>query len=324
MKPENAKEFLEREIQIEKQQIDQQSQKYKKRLANRPIPKTQGLLDNKADKSKWYFYNPEAISFGKSFFFREWKNRPLEDHWRRSNRSRDLPNATTSDLTKPVENPVVKKDSADAYASVVSLEERLKKIPQNQEQENQWKDKLENSLFAVGKLYYEKVKKLDKATENFERILSEFPNSAKTPEILFLMKKICTETKKCDSTVYLTRLQTEFPNSLYAKLLDSKNFVEESNVLVAEVDGMYQKAYENYQNGNFAESEKIISDILGKYPQNQHLDKIQILKIMLIGKTQSKENYGIALEMFMRDFEKSSLMPFAKMLWESYQKTKTP
>ena len=38
-------------------------------------------------KGKWYFYNVQSLGYGKGEFTRIWGNRPLEDKWRRSDKT---------------------------------------------------------------------------------------------------------------------------------------------------------------------------------------------------------------------------------------------
>lgn len=63
------------------------------------------MAGDKADTSDaFYFYNPQIVAAGRALFARKWGNRPLEDHWQRSNKAYEaLPRDTANSQPTPDE-----------------------------------------------------------------------------------------------------------------------------------------------------------------------------------------------------------------------------
>ena len=71
-----------------------------------------------SNKGKWYFYNSQSLSFGKTEFQKIWGSRKLEDDWRWSEKA-TIGGASEKDST-PV-NKVNLKYDLDAYLSSIPV-----------------------------------------------------------------------------------------------------------------------------------------------------------------------------------------------------------
>ena len=64
-----------------------QSQPYYQSRDNSYGVEYTGQDGNPGFSGKWYLYNVTALNYGRSEFLKKWGNRPLEDNWRRKNKS---------------------------------------------------------------------------------------------------------------------------------------------------------------------------------------------------------------------------------------------
>lgn len=304
----DAKEILRQEMEGEKADLDKLEEAYKTRQSQKPAQA------KSESKSKFYFYQNELVNFGKSYFFREWGNRPLEDHWRRADKQRVAQNVAV----QVNENQEVKKEvKKDKYASVKTVAARLKEVPNTEDRKNVLLDSLQSSLLNLAKMYADDFKEYDNARKNLERLYQEFPKSRFRAEILYQLGKVCKLLLPCKSDSYDKELREKFAETMFAKLLDNKNFVQETNQHDATVEKIYEKCYDLYQKNDFVATQNLLDEALIKYPENKFLDKIKILKVMTVGKTQNLDIYKKHLEDFIKENPQSQMLDFAQKLLES-------
>ncbi len=318
---------LENEIEREKAEIDKETARIEKRRKQERIQRPSLLTTSKAEGSSWYFYNQEAINTGKSYFFREWGNRPLADNWRRSDKeSNPFSKKQSTNITEVTPE---KTDSIpDKYASVKSLEERLKEIPSTSTQLKALHFRLQENLSALGKTYMELLQDNSKAKTYFSRLQTEYPRGKFTAEAIYNLLKICKLEQKsaCDTISYIQQLVKNFPNSTYTKLAENKT-VEQSKKTTAygdnpEVNRLYQQSYAFYQSGNYTLAQQTLNQIITNYPQNKNSDKVFLLRAMVIGQIDNRSAYKSALQAFLREYQSSELLSFAQNLLAHLEKEK--
>ncbi len=308
---EELKTIFEKEIQAEKDSIDRQIALAEKR--QKAMAAMASASAESGGKNDWYFYNVVAVNFGKTYFQREWGNRPLEDDWRRSNKTNTDNSATPEDT----DNPEEKKDP---YASLKPLEERLKEVPRTDTEGLAARKILEESLFALGKIYYQKLEDEPKAYAVFKRYTQEFRKSDNMPEALYILHTICNKDTKCQPNDWVERIKKEFPNSIFAKSLENPTLITAITTEDPVANANYKNAYDLYRKGNYAESAKIVEQALQSNPNTSVTDKLQLLRIMLRTRNGgSKETLKKELENFIATYTQSNLQDFAKNMLQSVQ-----
>ncbi len=306
--------FLEKEIDREKRQIDSLERQAKKRQDQRPAANPNALLANKAEGNKWYFYNTELVNLGKSAFFREWNNRPLEDHWRRSTKQNSgnqapAPVVKTEEKTEKTDKP------RDKYASVRGLEDRMKEIPEKPEKITEVESVLQKNLLVLGKTYFEVLKENAKSQQTLSKLIDRFPKSEQKPEALYILRKICLEEKsKCDPKPYENELREKFAESIFTQLLDGKQVSQKSTTRNSELEQKYGEAYAFYESGKYNEALNLTNELLGRFKDIKHLDKVSFLQVRLMGKTQNRETFKAAIRNFKSSFPQSELLPLADQM----------
>ncbi|WP_338812920.1 outer membrane protein assembly factor BamD [Bernardetia sp. Wsw4-3y2] len=319
MSQEELVKYFEKQIAEEKAQIDKEAAAAEKAAKSGNLVK-QGTTNPFANTSNpaqtWYFYNDQAVRQGKNTFVRVWKNRPLEDNWRRSNKINSSidntvdPTATTADS---------RTDQENLYATVAGVEERLKEVPKTIEEISLLEQKVQVALFELGKVYHYQLKENSNARATFERLINDFPANSNTAEVLFLLRKICLEDKtleKCDVASYEKDLQEYYPESTFAKLISDPDYLEEAAVNDTIVTSLYKESYELYLAKNYEKAIEKLDTIQNEYPQNSYNAKIELLRIMSASHIESLPVYVEKLTTFVTKYEGSKEQEYAKKLLE--------
>ena len=311
--------YFEKQIAEEKAQIDKEVAAAEKAAKSGKLVNqgTTNPFANTANPAQtWYFYNDQAVRQGKNTFVRTWKNRPLEDNWRRSNKV----NSTLDNTANPTETTTDSKtEQENLYATVAGVEERLKDVPKTKEEITLIQKEIEVALFELGKVYHYQLKENGNARATFERFIKDYPTNRNIPEALFLLRKICLENtslEKCDVASYEKTLQTKYPESTFAKLISDPNYLEESAANDTIVTSLYKESYELYSAKNYQQAIEKLEKIQNEYPQNSYNAKIELLRIMSASHIESLPVYVEKLSIFVTKYEGSKEQEYAKKLLE--------
>ncbi|MCS7003763.1 MAG: tetratricopeptide repeat protein [Cytophagales bacterium] len=335
MSEEEIEQFLNAEIEAEKEEI--LKKKEKERLAAKKLKRPVSLDSTGSslpsiDKKKenvFPLYSEELLAKGYTAFIKKWGNRPLEDDWRRSNKparfaenpereSRENENDRPSSRSRNNNSARKPKESDDIFASVKSLEERKAEIPRTPEELETSKKRLEEALFPLGKIYCYKLKEIPASLATFQRLFDEFPNSEKTPEALYIMYLICYDFPSCNAETYKNLLLKHYPESFYAKVIINPNYIEEKNAENKFVEAQYKKAFEHYKEGNYVVANGILQQLQKDYPKNNIWDKIVVLQALTQVRIDGDLiNYFLTLDDFLEKNPSSEIKPFVEKLIKS-------
>jgi tetratricopeptide (TPR) repeat protein len=269
---------------------------------------------------RWELYDPSMINQGKIEFRRIWGNRVLEDDWRRStkqNRSLAGNNfngkadstaavAAAAETVLTKESPVWK----DRHANL------KKNVPLTDSSFTVSQKKKEDALYNLGKIYRFDLKEPGRSVAAFNRVLNEYPQTQYKEEIFYLMYLTLPESDK-DRLVWKDKLMSEFPNSTYARLLNSSandgttGDKDRNNPVKA-----YENAYKLYADGNFTKALEDIESNLPAYKGSMLEDKFALLRVFLVGKTRGREAYLQAINEFVRLYPNSIYLPRLKEMQE--------
>ena len=260
--------------------------------------------------AKWYFYNPTTVSRGSSEFKRIWGPRTLEDNWRRSARSSIQVVTTEEDSVISSGNDITKPED-QTEQEVQSL---VSNIPFEESQKISLRAEIEEALYNLGFIYNFKLNENENAILTFEQLNSRFPTSEYRPEILYQLYLLYKENDQPLSSKRAKELQAEFPESIYAKLVDNPNYREESHAITESLKKVYNKAYTLYSSGFAKESQAILDSTLAIYPENEFSDNLKLLQILCTGILDGQYRYQYELNNFVKNYSESELLPYAESL----------
>lgn len=277
---------------------------------------------NSSDGGQWYFYNLSAVSIGQTEFQRVWGKRTLEDNWRRRNKGASFDNEeedANAELEKEAEAiaGINKEDfeSEEEYKRAVKRTKMLAKIPFDEESLTASHKRLEDAFYNLGKIYNLNLLEYKNASDTFEELLKRYPESEYKLEVMYFLYLLNVELDTEKSDKYKTILLTDYPNSLYAKLILNPDYLKDAQLEDQQANALYQMAYANYESGNYDMATQNLDKLINDYAGSTFIDKAILLRIIIEGKKKDDViAYKEKLSLFIEEYNTSELLPFAQKL----------
>jgi tetratricopeptide (TPR) repeat protein len=303
--------IIEKDIETEKKKKAKEKESAINRARN--ISKTNGDNIISTTIEDWYFNNPSIQSKGKNVFINKWGERPLEDNWRRSNKS--------SALIKEEEEPIEIEESISKTASEDekpdiegSARKLMSAIPTTDEEKEKLLSEVEDALYSLGNIYNLRLSEDKNAITSFESLLKRFPKTAFEPEVLYQLYLLNQAIDMNQSSRYGEILKKKYPESIFAKLVDNPNYREESFAISSLLKKLYKQMYGQYEGGMFREVLFSADSVLRIHPESEFSDNIALLRVLAIGQVDEDHKYQFELNNFSKIYPESELVEYAHSL----------
>lgn len=305
------------EVLESKKEPETKSRKKKKR--NRiDISQVSSTLNTATglEGTDWYFGNPSALALGQQEFRRIWGAIPLEDNWRRS--SRAVPAAQrTNTPVEPTNTPTeeVTQTNEVAHADPVQAEyNRIsKELPKTEEQVAEALKKIEDAYFLLGDIYYFKLQEKDNAIKTYETMLARFPQTGYKPEVLYKLYLMHKDTDASKAERYADELKNDFPESTFAKILINPDYLLESSQVVEKQKMIYRNAYHQFEAYQLDSALTLLDEALA-LDKTTFTPNLELLKILVLGKTEEIARYQYRLESFIKQYPETEVTAYAEKL----------
>ncbi|MGC4023113.1 MAG: tetratricopeptide repeat protein [Cyclobacteriaceae bacterium] len=278
-----------------------------------------GAPTDDTETGDWYFGSRDLVATGQTEFQRVWGSIPLEDNWRRSNRT----SSTTSDPTVVTQQTAESQPtkSKDKQSEKVEKKEDIvakviAQLPNTEEKKSEALAKIEDAYFHLGDLYYFNLNEKDNAAESYEKLLERFPNSEKKPEVLYKLYLIHKEKNDGLAQRYADMLQNEFPTSTFARILINPDYIKETTALAEKQKLMYKDAYVLFQENNLKLAMDRVNEAIGSGETN-FIPQLELLKILIMGRTEDVSKYQFELDEYIKKYPKHPLKTYAEQLLAS-------
>jgi tetratricopeptide (TPR) repeat protein len=305
---------------IEREELETQQEEEKK-AERRQV----GSLSNFDEptgvgSTTWYFSNPSAVAAGRTSFRQLWGTRTLEDHWRRSVKQTAAVDGGNEEAIAEEEEPVAEEElSRDQYI-INSANAMYGQLPLTDETKAEAHSKLENSYYAIGKIYYFDLEEKQNAVDAFMKLVDDYPESELTPEGYYLLYLVYIDQDEQElAQGVLDHMHAEMPNSLYTKLIDNPDYEEDSNQANEVLAKEYKVVYQLYLENHLDSANSIIKELLMEYPDVSFSANLQLLQILIIGKTQPLADYQLELQEFLELYPDHELNSYARDLLTASQ-----
>ena len=300
----------------------------KKRRGNRVEIESQssGFFNDSNEPNEvagdWYFGNPASAGLGLSEFKRVWGDIKLEDNWRRSQRmSASFRNTDTplGNTEAAAEEAAPSDSKTDGDPVRVALTELDQQIPRTAEAKAAALAKIEEAYFYLGDIYNFKLQEKENAIEIYTKLLSRFPDSEHTPEVLYTLYLIVKETSPELADQYAHRLKNEHPTSTFAKILINPDYLQESSQVVEKQKELYKIAYQIFDAGHYDSARMIIRNAMrmGNTPFDPTLE---LLDVLIIGETEDISRYQYTLQEYIKAYPETEQSQYAQKLLEASRK----
>lgn len=226
------------------------------------------------DKSgTWYFYNPQAVSQGKTSFQRQWGKRENVDDWQRVNRTvvnlnqdtaeneeaeeGDEPNdsiaaATVEGGEKTAEDGKAAADSAAADPH--TREYYMAQIPFTEEQKAESDNIIKDGLFNSGVIFKDKLSNLPLSEKALKRLTEQYTDYEKSDEAWYHLFLLYSLMGRHDIAANcLARMKADYPESNWTILLSDPYYVENSKFGVHIEDSLYGATYDAFKADRYGE-----------------------------------------------------------------------
>jgi len=258
----------------------------------------------------WYFYNPNAISFGLNEFLKKWGNRKNEDNWRRS--SKQLAISENPEEEEKIDSTLIlaalQRDSLRALSNDKRKEAYLKAIPVSEESKKQSDDKIIEAYYNAGLIYKEQLNNPKEAAEDFETLLKRYPeNKYKLATYYNLYRSYLTLKDSVKADYYKDILMSKYPDSEYSKIIMNPNYFKENQKKTAILQVFYENTFRAYQNGQYEAVIERKSQADSLFPPNALTPKFEFLKALAIGKTKPLPEFEASLKYVAAKYPKDSV-----------------
>ena len=275
----------------------------------------EGTTDETTD---WYFGNPSAMALGQTEFRRIWGDIPLEDNWRRSLRSSSTSVVSRSGAERDISKPDQEEKSSAPPADPVAAEyvRISKQIPRTDEQKKEALKKIEDAYFNLGDIYYFKLLENDNAIVSYNKLLERFPETEYEAEILYKLYLIYKESDQSKSDQYASQLKSKYPNSTFAKILINPDFLKESSQATEKQKVLYKTAYGHFMAEDYTAATQVLDEAFA-LGHTVFTPNLELLKILIVGKTEDINKYQYLLDQFSKDNVDSEAGSYAKKLLDA-------
>lgn len=260
-----------------------------------------------AQKSDFFAYDDRAVKRGLRDFQRVWGNRPLEDNWRRS--------ASLSGIAQG-EEAAEARESGPSALTEEEVKAMFRDVPQTPEQVEAAHEKIQDALFALGRLFREKLENEEKAIASLEELLRRYPQTNLRPEALYLLYLAYNDANRTsDAKRCYDLLTSEYPDSPYALLLTDPEYLKKTRDREAKINQYYDQVLTVFQQGRYRDAYDQIQKVPAMFGgNNSHTPRFELLKAMCLGNLEGKDPYVAALRQLIETFPESPEQKHAREL----------
>ncbi|MDE5704109.1 MAG: hypothetical protein K2H70_04715, partial [Bacteroidales bacterium] len=202
--------------------------------------------------ASWYFYNNQARSSGYNDFTRKWGRRELEDLWCFASKP-------------PVAALRAVPDDMDEEGGMAGEEEEkelgpedpeyyLTDIPQNDSAMWTYDSTIEQALYHVGVIYFDRLDEDRQGEPYFLRLIEEYPKSAYIPSAY---ENLCKIYHKRGDEVHYKRyaalLAQQYPGTEQDRRINDPAYFQKLTEGEQEVRQWYEQAYQFFAANRFVE-----------------------------------------------------------------------
>ena len=283
------KEKEERDAKLEAEADAQQA----KNQANMPQRQSQRTPTPQPTAQKaggaWYFYNPTAVSQGKTAFQREWGKRENVDNWRRSNQTViRMPGAEDETTDSIASDDLAVGDSiaTDSIAAPLDSaaldphkrEYYLAQIPFSDEQKAASHEIIKDGLFHGGIILKDKMERLAISERYLRRLTNDYPDYEHNDEAwyhLWLLYSRLGQLSKAAEC--LAHMQENHAESEWTLLLSDPLYAENARFGEQIEDSLYGATYDAFKADQHDVIRQNSALSATRFPQGANRDKFMFI-----------------------------------------------
>lgn len=231
---------------IEQKRLEKEAEKERQEalLASQ----TSSLPNNVKPSGRFWAYDENIRKMGYQEFRTVWGERPLEDNWRRSDKS-----------SSEIEDEAITEEKVDEE---LTPEFYLKSLPCNDKNKmDTYINNVKTSLYEAGVIYKTKLHDVTQAKKSFEELVTRFLPDEEAVAGLYQLYLLTSGEEK---EKYKQKLLNDYPNSDFAKIIRDPSFKHKEELEKNKAEEEYKKAYTYYANGNYDGAIRLSNKALSK------------------------------------------------------------
>ena len=288
--------FIDNLIDEVRKQEEIERQKERDRLMNEQFG--QEILDQRylsqtsnTAPAKWYFYNDATKNMGYKEFKLRWGNRKLEDHWQRQNKAIAAFASVAENGAAETETTVQEKQLSNK-----TREYYLQHVPRNDSMLQASHKRTEDALYNMGQLYKNELKDNLKAKESFHELIKRYPFTEYRLSVYYNLYSMAKEENDLATmNNYQQKIITEFPESIYAKIMTNPNYLKEIEAEEKRISQHYEETYDLYHAGHYPEVITRATYAITNYPDDPLIPQYDYLRVLSLGRTTEPKTFREAL-----------------------------
>jgi tetratricopeptide (TPR) repeat protein len=229
---------------------------------------TTSSATNTGQKAAWYFYNPIAVSQGKTQFQRLWGKRENVDNWQRINKTVVAAPEGAEEMTDEMRDSLIqvaeKEDSIkevtdSAQNDPHKREYYLAQIPFTPEQIAASNLLLEDALYNSGVIFKDKLDNLTLSEKALRRLEDNYKDFEHMDDVYYHLYLLYSR-KGMPSTAdnYIDKLKKSYPESQWTTLLTDPYYKENAQFGVHIEDSLYAATYEAFKASRYSEAKGVL------------------------------------------------------------------
>lgn len=261
----------------------------------------QGDYSMNPTSGKWYFYNPQAVSIGKSEFLKLWGKRKLEDHWRRKNKQVINNEGDEDENTEKQDSGrVTDNKKVEYYLQDLLLTDSMV------ERSNQ---RIAKAYFNAGVVYERKMNDYPEAEKSYKTLIKRFPENDLVLESYFNLYLLNYKylKNKTEAEKYRNKILKEYPYSKYAQILSDPDYLVKLKQNKNNIDKLYEEAYNAYKKNNYTETINKTSEAFKISEENYLAAKFLYLEAMSKGSLGNQKEMKNLLEELVKKYPKDEI-----------------
>ena len=233
--------------------------------------------------AQWYFYNPMAVSQGKTAFQKQWGKRENVDNWQRVNKTVVAMAGEEQEMSQHQLDSIARAEAvADSLAQIADSAQNdphrreyyLAQIPFTQEQMEASNKTIEDGLYNSGVIFKDKLDNLTLSEKQLRRLVDNYPDYEGTADAfyhLYLLYMRKHEPRTADE--YVERLKQQYPGNEWTTLLSDPHYVENARFGIAIEDSLYAATYDAFKASRYSDVTANVEISNRRYPLGANRDK---------------------------------------------------
>ena len=233
--------------------------------------------------AQWYFYNPMAVSQGKTAFQKQWGKRENVDNWQRVNKTVVAMAGEEQEMSQHQLDSIARAEAvADSLAQIADSAQNdphrreyyLAQIPFTLEQMEASNKTIEDGLYNSGVIFKDKLDNLTLSEKQLRRLVDNYPDYEGTADAfyhLYLLYMRKHEPRTADE--YVERLKQQYPDNEWTTLLSDQHYVENARFGIAIEDSLYAATYDAFKASRYSDVTANVEISNRRYPLGANRDK---------------------------------------------------